>query len=331
MYDNLINNISILVNTLSNSELFDYGRKLEYKERLMFDYYVKCLNNNETFSEISAFYMHESEFINKLIDNNELSYILDNIDKIIRNDSSFDNNLFDYLKENQNKIHSDIIDKIYMLIAQSISQFYPNVKKENIDKLKQLVKNVVEEENASIFDIRKVDYGGYSKIYKINDKIIKVGYKRECEKIINNNRLLIPEFKGLIGADYVEITDYLSDKDNIGDEDVYNVYKDLRNQGLIWLDPTVKNLARLSKKALLNQYINKKNIDNLDIIENPNYIEPNLSIGDLVIIDLDHIIFDFDIEKKKKIESSLNEFVVGKIKKYEARYEKENKVLQKII
>ena len=322
LYDYLDKNIKKMIKEYSNDKLVEIGKSLSFDERLLYEYHIECLNKKETFIDLFAPIIYEKLFINRLIDNNEQDYIVNNIKNIIKGNYSLNDKLLDYLKNNVDNIEENKVRTIKYLIVKYLSS-NSNLDDENVLKLYSFLSRIVKNENKTIFDIRKIHTGGFSKIYKVNNKIIKIGMKRVCDEIVDNNRILLPEFKGYVGNDYIEVTDYLNNKENITEEDVYSVYKELRNQGVMWLDPTVYNLARIDKENIIKQKKRKNTIKELGINKNDKYIDRDLNENDLVIIDLDHMVDDSNKELIDEIVKDLPIFILKKYKQYNKRYENE--------
>lgn len=330
MEKNILINISdFLYKKYGNKYSYEIGKVLSFKDRVKYDYNIECYKNNKEFSELLSLYYNEKNFIEKLINNDEIDYILKNINEIIRDSSTLNNTLFTYLKNNIDKIDEDKMNEIKELLSYNLSEYYPNNSKEDtkglIDKIEEVAKN----QNLTIFDIEQNDYGAFSKIYKLGNKIIKIGYKRECIKIPDNNRILVPEFKGYVGKDYLEITYYLENEPNkVKFNDLLEVYEDLKEQDITWLDPNSNNVARINKEAL--EYINnnKEKKKELDIEENERYIDKPLNVGDYVIIDLDHLFRCNETERIKHVEQNLTEYIIDKRKSLELKIEEKKKTIE---
>jgi len=329
-YYNLVEMVPVLVDRFSEDTINSLGSTLRYKERVAFDYKVKCERTGDSFKDIFAVYVHEKDFIKKLVENDELDYIISHFEEIVTNDSKFTDDLFGYLSKNKDRIKEEDMDMINLTIARCLSHFYPHVDDEDMETLKKLLVDAANYENTSLLDIRRIDYGGYSKIYKIKGLIIKSGYKRVCHEVVDNSRLLIPYYKGAIGSDFIEITDYVPCYKDATDDEAYAIYEELRNQGVVWLDPTNNNLARLTKRAA--EHINSSIEDkaSLGIRSNPNSKRIPLKEGDLIIIDLDHMFFDYEKDKIEKATNELNELLVYKNERYDKLYTESKGRVKKI-
>lgn len=314
--------IFIKIVKLNDNELYSLGEYMTYEQRVLLDYEIDCIKKGIPFYKSVAMVNHEEKYIDKLIKYDELDFIINHIAEIFRGKHSLNEKVLDYLKSYEDLIFGDTKEHIEMVITKCLSSYYIRKDDEELKKLHKLLVSVAEEENTSLFSIRKFQYGAYSTVYRINDKVIKIGY-RECESIPNCSEILLPDFKGKIGSDYIEITDYAPTLDDADLEELYTIYQNLRNQGLIWLDPRSDNVARLSEKTANIQNQKRKGIHTLDIDFNPAYHMKELQAGDLVIIDLDHIVFQEDQDTINAIKRDLDESLLDRIESFEKRYQEE--------
>ena len=253
----------------------------------------------------------------------ELKYIIENISKIMKPSSNLNHELLTYLKQKINCISEDDLLKIEYAIANTLCNCINN-RDEVVSKIRNLLIDVATSEKVSLLDIRKIDYGAYSQIYRLGEKVIKIGLNRAVENIIDNRLILIPDYKGFIGSEYIEITDYIEiDNEGVTFNDLYMMYEELREQGITWLDPSEENVTRVDQKTL--DKIKKKDKKKLGFDTNLNYNNKELVVGDLIIIDLDHLISTDDINMIKHIKYNLNEIIVEKLDYFEKIYNERHK------
>lgn len=135
-------------------------------------------------------------------------------------------------------------------------------------------------DTLSKMDYKRIEFigSGHSSLtFKIDDKVIKIGkstvdlkkYKKDFPVLIPT---LVDECHKIDDKEYytLQVTPYVDTLD-IDKEDVYSVYKKLRDLGYIWNDPTIDNTGRILKDMDYNGHHYKK--------------------GDLVIIDLEDIAY----------------------------------------
>ena len=191
------------------------------------------------------------------------------------------------------------LDVVLMEIISTKFDYQYFCKEKIIDYLKRIIYEICKEEKVNYHDIKYVGGGDFSSCFKIGHKYFKIGNKRRTFHISNNKRFLQPllreEIKNLNDEFMfcLEINEEVDTK-MITDEDTYMIYKELRNQGIVWTDPKKDNLGRLIKD-------NKIYFDGIDYVDkmktgfltDANY---SLKAGDLVIIDTDFIYDEDDLD-----------------------------------
>ena len=163
--------------------------------------------------------------------------------------------------------------------------------------------------------IKFIGMGHTSLVFKIDEKVIKIGKTNmDMSKYRKNLPCLIPllldTYYKIDERKYynLQITPYVENK-MLNYEDVYILYKKLREYGYIWNDPTINNIGIIKEDIFINDIYYKK--------------------GNLVILDLEDIAYvgkDIsDIVLEEIAISSYNKDVYN----FEMRYinELKNKVL----
>lgn len=166
-----------------------------------------------------------------------------------------------------------------------------------------LIEEILESEDANYTDIDYIGSGTYSDVYKIKNKVIKISGARETYKIPNHRRILQPLLRiGLIDEEnnknigYIEITDrvetLIQRERNVNK--LYELYKELRDNGIIWTDVRFDNVGKLKKDNIPNlngekMYVNPNSVGFLNELEEKS---ETLKKGDWVIIDTDFIYKD---------------------------------------
>lgn len=208
------------------------------------------------------------------------------------------------------KINTDI-DKNPMILIDSIFYitFNDNVKNES-DKIKNILYLVFDyvrkHENLKFSDIQYIGHGSYMHVFSIGNKVIKIGDKG-VETFHNNPYVVQPIIRKQVNIDkykfYIEVTEKCIIPDNVGEEELYNLYKKLRDINLIWADIKKENIGILLKDNLIHW--------NEEIIVNDKFLVLNdyrgeeiLKAGDYVILDLDYI-YDEDVYNSMTVEQNL--------------------------
>lgn len=325
LYESLIININNLYKEKSEEELYELGKNLSFIERLNFDYKIRSIKEHFEFSEYFSEYYHKKIFINKLINNNELNYIINNFKKISSYDFETKIPIIRYIKNNIDKINKDDLKKIKYYITYNLFEKKYDLDENDINNVKNIVDELANKENLTMFDIDKIGSGSYSNIYKIGNKIIKFGYKRGINKIVDNNRILLPDKFLIINENIIEITDYIKGNSDFTKEEIYEVYKELRNQGIVWMDPSKDNLKRIDERNIKLQKEKSKNRNIYPFIKNRRIINKPLKLNDLVIVDLDHLVDEEDKGRIYEISEYLREDILTTRENYEKRYLLEKK------
>ncbi len=182
-----------------------------------------------------------------------------------------------------------VLDAVYPRTGLTIAK----LKEERIyDTIRILIEELANQEDIQLHDIKHLDTGGYSNVLKIGSKVLKLGKKRKNFSVKNNKRFLAcirEEIKSLFSNDIIityEITEMVDTKHN-SMVNIYELYKELRDQGLIWTDCHKDNVGILLK----DNKVYYKGIDKVDR-NATGYTTDNTEIlkkGDVVIIDNDYI------------------------------------------
>lgn len=142
-------------------------------------------------------------------------------------------------------------------------------QEEIYDFIKIIFKEIQENEDTDLLDIKEIGNGQFSKGYQIGEKVIKFGDFRATEQIPYHRRILQPILRRPVYSKtrdkqlfYIEISETVENSKQISitEDDVYQVYKELRNDGIIWTDAKSKNLGRLKKPNLVHM----KNFNEVD-------------------------------------------------------------------
>lgn len=315
--DNTENSYDYIVRNLNKSSI---GKVLDYLPEKEIDKLFCYLEKNNIKTNYNGVVEKLIELEQKNIIKSHFSYFWKSNNHILK---------FKYLVKDLNmdfvEINNYINENIDLIIEEVSNYSINTLKDEKIyGFIKELIKELVEKEKIDYSDIELIGEGTSSRVFGIGSKVLKVGMPKEVFKMKNNKLFLQPIYRKEIKSIHrneslmcVEITEKV-DTENITDDDVYYIYKTLRDEGLIWLDHIKGNVGRLLKD-------NKIYFDGIDYVdkESTDYTTDNNKIlpkGSLVIIDNDCI---YDAEELFK---SVEYRMFGHCSIYEARYreEKEN-------
>ena len=305
-------NSDIIYRKFGIKTILDITKEREFKQRYSF--------LHEMYELIRISYYTLYEFLDDLIQNNEIDYIRNNLDLII--DSSNIDDLTGLLKklkstnkEELKKVHPNIVRKL-------TGKKGNNLDNNLVQALTMIFEEIAQNEMADVSDVEYIGKGDHSNVYKLGNKVIKLGERRLTNKIPYHRRILQPLLRRKIKNKdlYIEISEYVESDISITDEDAYLIYKELRNDGIIWLDAKRENLGRLRKNNIIHfkepLYVEKESIG---YIKETIKEEEPLNKGDMVIIDTDYLFIEKDFHEDE-IDSNIN---LDFYKANELRYQKE--------
>lgn len=231
------------------------------------------------------------------------------------------------MSSKNHKFINDFINQHLEFIAVILSnRKLMTLKEEKIlDFYIELIKDVMRIEGASIEDL-KLKIGSFSRTLIIKNKVIKSGEKNT--KIIPyNKRLLQPIvrqrinhennwFKQLIknkdlDFDYVEVYERVEEVKPSERNLLYEVFKEMLEDGVLWTDPRLENIGKLLKPNLpfhetIADYDKPFYIDD-EAVEMYNSFDKKeiLQKGEAVVLDLDGIYDIKDFNLKEYLEKEL--------------------------
>lgn len=194
--------------------------------------------------------------------------------------------------------------------------------------LEQLFQEILDHEQKDWIDIDYIDSGGYSHVYKIGSKILKVGKERESYEIPYDKRILQPLIRvnlsdlSSTNKGTIEVCEKVERNIEIDEEELYDLYKELRDRGIIWTDVKKKNVGRLlkeNKRHWNKQLGNPKKAVGYMEDEEFNLEEDHLKKGEIVILDTDFIYYENDLHIKWPNKMGL---------KFEKRYQLEKNIIK---
>lgn len=293
-------------------------KEMEFSER--FEYI------HEMYEGIRAKYYTIEEYLDDLIKSNEIEYICNNMNQVV-NASSITMLTTQGLLKKLKQLDDKKISEIHSSIVCKMTGIKPKfLDSTTLLGLTMIVDEVAQNENVDIADLEYIGKGTLTDVYKIGNKVVKFGKNRLTDKIPYHRRILQPlirrrllrGFKDL----YIEISEYIPPDNTITDEDAYLIYKELREDGIIWLDAKRENLGRLEKSnlAYFNEPLYIKN-ETVGYIPETIKKDNPLNKGDLVIIDTDFLFREQDFDEGL-LDSHIN---TDFYKICEQRYQEEKK------
>lgn len=258
---------------------------------------------------------------------NNKQIIYDNLPLFMENTENL-YSLMNFVKDNSIALSKvkDYIDNNPEKAINSIFCETSNLVKMKDKTLKEVVKliilDVLKNENAKLSDIT-YNGGGFSRVLLIGNKVIKIG-NRDTKSFPNNPYIISPllrkklEFNG--ESCFVEVTERVDTSKKASKDELYQLFKNLRNLNLIWTDIKESNVGRLKKENIIHWRQNLNPTDEvlgLDVKRG----ETVLKEGNLVILDADFI---YD-ENDPDINYTNNKYIYDE---FEKRYQREIKELK---
>ncbi len=206
-------------------------------------------------------------------------------------------------------------DYTHTMYLDALAKRTRQISKEDLSKkiepfvspISQIIDELVESGNVTYADISFLGKGAYSSVYGIGDKVLKIGAKRANFNYPNHRRILQPLARRILSQDdfssIIEVSPKVKtlNKDQEDKEKLYEVYKELRDSGIVWADVRFDNIGILNGPNLPTLY------------GKPFYVSPDaagtdreiseeelslLRAGDWVIIDTDHLYKEKEFEKE---------------------------------
>ena len=188
--------------------------------------------------------------------------------------------------------------------------------------IKLIILDVMKNENVKFSDIT-YNGGGFSRILLIGDKVIKLG-DRVTKSFPNNPYIIAPLLRQEFAINnekcFAEVTERVDTSIKPSKEELYQLYKNLRNLGLKWTDIKEANVGRLKKRNVIHW---KENLNPTEEVLGLGTKKGKVILekGELVILDADFI---YD-ENDPKINYTNNKPLYDE---FEKRYQTEKKELK---
>ena len=293
---------------------------------------TQLFNKTEGFQEINEVFMED--FIEEILSSHNFFEDIQEIKGISKNIDAKAENI---LESRQEEITSKLL---YNAVIYKQPEDYPYEKELNTYAitLSTMIKEIMESEGKKWIDLTFKGKGGYNDVYEIGEKIIKIGIPRKTYNISNHPRLLQP----LIRTNYfcdkdgeeilacIEICDkveLIENKKEYGKEEknkLYQIYKELREEQIIWTDARFENIGILKRDNIPNLNGEEMYVSPDSVGFNNELEQSYLKKGDWVIIDSDYIF--------SKEDPNIKWSAAGFSKEFEERWQREqqDKIAQKI-
>lgn len=269
-----------------------------------------------------------------------------NVDYILANIKEADLFYIKYITRENREVRSKVKHKIDAnqkeCVMASIKHLYMEFLSKNKIKLDEpakkqlevvlevvylLIDDICKNEHIQISDMEILNSGGFSTVLELGGKVIKVGCERGSKTYPNNpyvNAMLLrKEFSIASNLSFiVEVNEKVDTNTDISEEELYQLYKKVRELHLIWVDVAKRNVGRLLKDNKISWR------ENLPITDERLGLAPYrgeeilLKAGEIVILDNDLICDEDDYDKIKGASTELQ-------MKFEQRYRQEKEELNR--
>lgn len=320
--DEILKNIDKLVTTLECDDLVVLIGYLRGKDNI-----IKHIIEKHITERGVGLYVMYAFLYNKVA----LDKVREYEDDVIKNNL---NNLFIFQDlagldgEFRNKIKSaignseDYLDgSIDVILRKCLGTDYVSNRadyKTLVDTLKLAIKEICQNEGVTYGDLEYLGAGGYSYVIGVGNKVIKIGKDRETKTFPNNPYIIAPLMRESIPVSdmgdsvFLEVMEKVDTKTKVTEEDLYQLYRKIRNIGLIWTDAEKGNVGFLLKDNVVHW--NEPLAPSDESLELGKFREaPLLKKGELALLDADSL---YD-EKTPGLWESF------KYNKYELRYREE--------
>lgn len=310
-FDNFID--SSILKTISTMNVSRLDRLNEENQKI----FLNILAENKCdipYSEIAYKGSNKQIIYDNLSLFTENSQNLYSLMNFVKDNPSAYSKVKDYINNNPEKT----INSIFCEINKRVEMKDTTLR----EVVKLIILDVLKNENVKLSDIT-YNGGGLSRVLLIGNKVIKIG-NRDTKSFPNNPYIISPllrkELKSNGESCFVEVTERVDTNNKVSKEELYQLFKNLRNLNLVWTDIKEGNVGRLKKENIIHWRQNLNPTDGvlgLDVKRG----ETILKEGDLVILDADFI---YD-ENDPNINYINNKDIYDE---FEKRYQKEIKELK---
>lgn len=302
----------------------------------------KCKDTYELESEIYMYLDGKNDTKRRELLKPYFSFLVEQLEipnlRILLEYAYLDKNFYDELNDKISKNKRDFFKGILAQKEVCGRKIYHN-KKEELNTISDivvlLIDELIEEEsrrqhkNLGYADIR-YDYGGYKSVFIIGDKVLSIGDSEEYT-FPNHRRILQPLIRPNISSfvsedvripSIIEVSERVDMDSDITNEELYMVYKELRDDNILWTDIKKDNVGRLLRSN--KRYFSKELADDKKVrgfIRDFASDSDCLGVGEVVIVDIDHI-YDLNTCDIEDIDFSWNELAIS----FDERYQKEKAI-----
>lgn len=307
--------VNVLLNNMLNNSTKAYWEDIYYMIKKLYPEMIPSMlssmfkNKDNCKEALSLIQKDDNTYISEIYNNIDVILESTNYDElfslrdIVKNDKRAYSMVINKIKENTKDNIKKLIKSNYLKII-ALHKEYHNLSyiySEKFDNILEVIYLIIEDvchnENIDITEIERVGNGSFSSVLLAKNKVIKIGIPGKTKSFPNNpyiNAMLLrKEFPINNEASiFVEVSERVDIKSAIDIEELYQLYKKMRNIGLVWLDAAARNAGILLKDNKVSWRFDLPITDKslgLDKFRG----EEQLKKGDIVILDND-LIYDID-------------------------------------
>ena len=190
--------------------------------------------------------------------------------------------------------------------------------------LSAIFTDLMESENKPLSELEYIGEGSYSVVLGLGNKVIKVGYERQNYNIPNHRRILQPIMRSnyTINGKVVACFEVTTRARMLTDDEMnhncgilYKIYKELRDDGIVWTDIDWENIGVLLEDNVTTLNGKQFEVDDSSVGFVSKKGGDSLKKGEVAIIDTDYIY---------RADDSNKEWVAG-AERFEQKYQKEKR------
>lgn len=189
-----------------------------------------------------------------------------------------------------------------------------------------ILDGTLQEQGRKFSTVNLIHDAWYSSVFQIGNKILKIGTPRRTYEIPNHRRILQPflreNFETREGIPFacVELSEAVVPQKLINYNTVYDIYKELREAGIVWGDAKFENLGVLND-INLPKYKREVFENNPEFVGLKGDIEDApLEMGDYVILDTD---FLYPLAPNEKVSQNPDIHLINLSERFENQYQTE--------
>lgn len=255
--------------TISTEMITEIEQKMDEKNKILIEnlFLEECKNKNEILNQLASEIL--ITFFKNNLDDVSKEEIIDQLRKGIdgKNKAELLEKIAEKIIEVRKLIYVREMMKHCFIFMDECDKYEAIIKhrsenKDDIEKLNEfsfavlmIIEELIELQDKPLkfTEIENIGYGGFSSVFRIGDKVLKLGKNRHCYIIPNSDKILQPYVRRVMKdsnfIQFIEVTEMVDEipYEEQSEEKLYQFWKELWLEGIIWTDPKYANLGVLRK------------------------------------------------------------------------------------